>query len=67
MNLIIRAGDKAQLTEYRDMLVTTRDKVTDLKKQGKTLEEVISAKPNAAFDAKWGPATEFLAYVCQGV
>ncbi len=65
MNLTIRAGDKGQLTEYRDMLVTTRDKVTDLKKQGKTLEEVISA--NAGFDAKWGPVTEFLAYVYQGV
>jgi glyoxylase-like metal-dependent hydrolase (beta-lactamase superfamily II) len=62
-----RVGDKAQLTEYRDMLVTTRDTVADLKKQGKTLDEVIAAKPNAAYDAKWGPATEFLAYVYQGV
>jgi hypothetical protein len=49
------------------MLVTTRDTVADLKKQGKTLDEVIAAKPNAAYDAKWGPATEFLAYVYQGV
>jgi glyoxylase-like metal-dependent hydrolase (beta-lactamase superfamily II) len=62
-----RVGDKAQLAEYRDLLVTTRDKVAELKKQGKTLEEVIAAKPNAAFDDKWGPATEFLAYVYQGV
>jgi len=60
-------GDKAQLTEYRDMLVTTRDKVAALKKQGKTLDQVIADKPNAAYDAKLGPATEFLGYVYQGV
>lgn len=62
-----RVGDRAQLTEYRDLLVTTRDKVAALKKRGMTLEEVIAAKPNAANDAKWGPATEFLGYVYQGV
>ena len=62
-----RIGDKAQLTEYRDLLVTTRDKVAALKKDGMTPEEVIAAKPNAAYDAKWGPATEFLGYVYQGV
>lgn len=60
-------GDKMQLAQYRDVLVTTRDKVAALKKQGKTLHEVIAAKPNAAFDSKWGPATEFLGYVYQGV
>jgi glyoxylase-like metal-dependent hydrolase (beta-lactamase superfamily II) len=62
-----RVGDKAQLTEFRDMLVTTRDKVAALKKQGKILDEVVAAKPNAALDAKWGSATAFLGYVYQGV
>ncbi|MGA2538419.1 MAG: MBL fold metallo-hydrolase [Terracidiphilus sp.] len=62
-----RVGDRVQLIEYRDMLVTTRDEVAEMKKQGKTLNDVIAARPNAAFDAKWGPATEFLAYVYQGV
>lgn len=62
-----RVGDKAQLTGFRDMLVTSRDKVAALKKQGRTLDEVIAARPNAAYGAKWGPATEFLAYVYQGV
>ena len=36
------------------MLVTIRDKVSALKKQGKSLEEVIAAAPTAAYDAKWG-------------
>ena len=47
-------GDKAQLTEYRDMLVTVRDRVSTLKKQGRSLAEVVAAKPSAAYDEKWG-------------
>lgn len=47
-------GGKAELIEYRDMLVTVRDRVAALKKQGKSLEEVIAAKPTADYDAKWG-------------
>jgi glyoxylase-like metal-dependent hydrolase (beta-lactamase superfamily II) len=47
-------GARAQLIEFRDMLVTVRKNVADLKKQGKSLDEVIAAKPTAAFDAKWG-------------
>jgi glyoxylase-like metal-dependent hydrolase (beta-lactamase superfamily II) len=61
-------GDKAQLTEFRDMLVTTHDNVAKLKKEGRSLEETVAAKPTAAFDAKWGqkPAA-FISYVYQGV
>ena len=47
-------GDKSQLIEFRDMLVTIREKVSELKKQGKTLDEVVTAAPTAAYDAKWG-------------
>jgi glyoxylase-like metal-dependent hydrolase (beta-lactamase superfamily II) len=47
-------GDKPQLTFYRDLLVTVRDKVATLKKQGKSLDEIVAAKPTAAYDAKWG-------------
>lgn len=47
-------GGKAELIEYRDMLVTIRDRVAGLKKQGKTLEEAIADKPTAEYDAKWG-------------
>ncbi len=61
-------GNKVQLTEFRDMLVTTRDSVSKLKKEGKTLEETVAAKPTAAFDEKWDqkPAA-FIGYVYQGV
>ena len=47
-------GNKSQLIEFRDMLVSVRDKVSTLKKEGKSLEEVVAAKPTADYDAKWG-------------
>jgi glyoxylase-like metal-dependent hydrolase (beta-lactamase superfamily II) len=64
-------GDRAQLVEYREMLVAIRDRVAALKKEGKTLEQVIAAKPTASFDAKWGQAiinpTLFTTLVYRGV
>jgi glyoxylase-like metal-dependent hydrolase (beta-lactamase superfamily II) len=47
-------GDKAQLTVYRDMLAAIRDSVSGMKKQGRSLEEIVAAKPTAAYDARWG-------------
>lgn len=47
-------GGKSQLIAFRDMLVTVRDKVASLKRQGRTLAEVVAAKPTADYDAKWG-------------
>lgn len=47
-------GDRAQLAEYRDMLVTIRKNVATLKKQGKSLAEIVALKPTAKFDAKYG-------------
>src|SRR5215471_16676412 len=47
-------GNKSQLIEFRDMLVTIREKVAALKKQGKPRDEVVAAKPTANYDAKWG-------------
>lgn len=47
-------GNRKQLIEYHDMLVSVHDKVATLKQQGKALKEIIAAKPTAAYDAKWG-------------
>jgi hypothetical protein len=47
-------SNKAELQEFRDMLAAIRDNVAALKKQGMTRDEVVAAKPTAAFDAKWG-------------
>jgi glyoxylase-like metal-dependent hydrolase (beta-lactamase superfamily II) len=47
-------GTRTELIEFRDMLVTVRNNVADLKRQGKSLDEIIAAKPTAAFDREWG-------------
>ena len=47
-------SNKAELQEFRDMLAAIRDNVAKLKKQGRTRDETVAAKPTAAFDAKWG-------------
>ena len=47
-------SNRAELSAYRDMLVSIRDNVARLKQQGRSLEETIAAKPTAAFDAQWG-------------
>src|ERR1700751_850458 len=64
-------GGKARPALFRDVLVGAREKVAKLKKQGRTLEEVISAKPTAPYDAEWGQGFQspksFLGWVYQGV
>jgi glyoxylase-like metal-dependent hydrolase (beta-lactamase superfamily II) len=64
-------GRRADLVAYRDLLVAARAKVAALKARGMTLDEVIAAKPTAAFDTKWGQEiispTLFTALVYQGV
>jgi glyoxylase-like metal-dependent hydrolase (beta-lactamase superfamily II) len=47
-------GTKKQLREFRDMLAGVRDKVAALKKQGKSRDEVVAAKPTAQYDAVYG-------------
>jgi glyoxylase-like metal-dependent hydrolase (beta-lactamase superfamily II) len=47
-------GGRSDVTEFRDMLVAIRENVAALKKQGKSLNDAIAAKPTAAYDAKWG-------------
>jgi len=43
--------DRAAVIAHRDLLLAVRDKVAALVDQGKTLDEVIAAKPTAEFDA----------------
>jgi len=47
-------GNKKQFREFRDMLAGVRDKVSALKKQGKSRDEVVAAKPTAPYDAVYG-------------
>ncbi|MCQ6957018.1 MBL fold metallo-hydrolase [Mucilaginibacter aquariorum] len=47
-------GNRAQLIDFHEMLVTIRQRVAKLKNQGRSLKEVIAAKPTASYDKKWG-------------
>jgi glyoxylase-like metal-dependent hydrolase (beta-lactamase superfamily II) len=44
--------DRAAVAAHRDMVIAIRDKVAALVREGKTQEQVIAAKPTAAFDSK---------------
>jgi cyclase len=48
-------ADKAVLAEYRAMLVTARDRMAKLVKDGKSEDDVVAAKPFSDLDAKWAP------------
>jgi cyclase len=48
-------ADKASLMEYRTMLVTARDRMAKLVKDGKSEDDVVASKPFADLDAKWAP------------
>jgi glyoxylase-like metal-dependent hydrolase (beta-lactamase superfamily II) len=64
-------GGKADLLLFRDVLVGIRDKVAALKKQGRSLEEIVASKPGARTDEEWGKSFmtpgAFIALVYQGV
>jgi cyclase len=60
-------ADRAALIAYRAMLVTARDRMAALVKQGKSEDDVVAAKPFADLDAKWAlselAATNFVRVV----
>lgn len=62
---------RADLILFRDVLVEIRDKVATLKKQGRTLDEVVATKPGARTDDEWGQSfinpAAFISLVYKGV
>jgi cyclase len=47
-------GNKADLTKFRDMLITSRDRVRQLKCAGKPALEAVAEKPFADLEPVWG-------------
>jgi glyoxylase-like metal-dependent hydrolase (beta-lactamase superfamily II) len=47
-------GTRAQVIAFRDMLTAVRSRVAALKQEGKSIDEIVAAKPTAEFDTKWG-------------
>ncbi len=64
-------SNKAELKVFRDMLATVSARVKALVKEGKTLDEIVAAKPAAEFDERWGkgfiPAPRFLEMLVGGL
>ena len=46
-------ANRADLVEYREMLMTTSGRIRDLMKAGKTADEIVAAAPNADYDKRW--------------
>jgi len=46
-------GTKAMMREYRQMLADARERIQKLKAAGKTEDEIVAARPNADYDAKY--------------
>jgi hypothetical protein len=49
-----RLAEQQEVVEYRDMVVTVRDTIEELIKQGKTLEQVKATRPTLAYDTRYG-------------
>jgi cyclase len=49
-----RLCDEADLLEYRDMVTIIRDRIADLVRKGKTLEQVRQSKPTLDYDGRYG-------------
>lgn len=47
-------SNPAELLGYRDMLVSVRDRVAASIAEGKSLEDIVAAKPLADLEARWG-------------
>ena len=50
-------ADRAALERFHDMLKTVRDKVRPMVKAGKTVDQIVAARPTAALDAAWNADT----------
>ena len=49
-----RLCDEADLLEYRDMVTIIRDRIEDLVKKGRTLEQVRASRPTLDYDGRYG-------------
>jgi cyclase len=49
-----RVSEQMEVVDYRDMVVSIRDVVDDLIKQGKTLDQIKAAHPALAYETRYG-------------
>jgi glyoxylase-like metal-dependent hydrolase (beta-lactamase superfamily II) len=56
---------KTEVQEWRDLLATVRDRVAAMVREGKSLDEIIAARPTREFDPKWSPNGNSAGFVRQ--
>jgi glyoxylase-like metal-dependent hydrolase (beta-lactamase superfamily II) len=49
-----RLCDEADLLEYRDMVTIIRDRIEDLVRKGRTMQQVRESKPTLDYDGRYG-------------
>jgi hypothetical protein len=52
-----RICDQLDVVEYRDMVTIVRDRVRDLMKAGRTIDQVKAADPARGYEARYGATT----------
>ena len=64
-------GNKTALQASRDMLAAVQAKIEPMVKNGKSVDDIVAAKPTAEFDAAWGkgllPPDTFVKMVAIGI
>jgi glyoxylase-like metal-dependent hydrolase (beta-lactamase superfamily II) len=53
-------SNRDAVIEFRNMIIEVQKRVSDLIRQGMTVEQVVAAKPTADLDARWGSPDRFL-------
>jgi len=52
-----RLSEQMEVVDYRDMVVTMRDRIADLMMQKKTLEQIKAARPALPYETRYGAKT----------
>jgi glyoxylase-like metal-dependent hydrolase (beta-lactamase superfamily II) len=52
-----RLSEQMEVVDYRDMVVTMRDRIADLMMQKKTLDQIKAARPALPFETRYGSKT----------
>lgn len=60
-------ADRAALVAHRDLIVTVRDRIASMLREGKTREEILASKPTADFDAAVGGPPAFIPQFVNGL
>ena len=64
-------ASRKDFLDYRNVLADIFSKIAPMVKAGKTVEQIVSAKPTAKYDEKWGkgfiPAAKFIPLVYTGI